>query len=150
MNWGRESRSNRCSHLFGIKKDQYRLSRHRLHQQVHIWYDAPFSEVLLDQNSFPLDRSRILHRHNEGIARWLDQQHAFSDAIVAHTKRNTGQLLILSFCGTPDSRRQHNSSFQTRLQDARQAHLPTSIELSQTSEGDHSHGGRPPAEEPPD
>jgi len=92
MNWGRESWSNRCSHLFGIKKDQYRLSRHCLHKQVNIWYDPPFSEVLLDRNSFPTERSCILHRNNEGIARWLDQQHAFRDVVVAQTKQNTGQL----------------------------------------------------------
>ena len=80
----------------------------------------------------------------------IDQQHAFRDAVVAHTKRNTGQLLILNFCGTPDSRRHHNSNFQTFLQEACRANLPTPIEMPQTSEGDHSPGGSPPAEEPPD
>ena len=55
MNWGRESWSSRCSQLLGLKKDQYRLHRHRLQQEVHVWYDSPFSESLLSRQSFPSD-----------------------------------------------------------------------------------------------
>ena len=150
MNWGRESWSSRCSQLFGLKKDRYRLCRHRLQQEVHVWYDAPLPETLLSRQSFPSDRTRVLRRHNEGIARWLDEQHNRRKEVSTRTTIRTGQLSIIGFCGSTESRRQHNHNFQTRLQEARRANLPTLIETPNKSDGDRSPEGRPPAEKPPD
>jgi len=149
INWGRECSSNRCSHLFGLKKDQYRLSCHRLQLQVHLWYDSPLPEVLITQSSFP-DRAHIIHCHNKGIAIWLDQQHAIRETALALSNRPTGQLSIIHFRGTSESHRHNNASFQTRLQDARQANLSTRTETLNSNDGDHSTGGHSPAEEPLD
>ena len=142
MNWGRESWSSRCSQLFGLKKDQYRLQRHRLQLEVHVWYDSSTSEVLINRHSFPTNRSQILNRNNDGISRWLEQQHNRRKEVL---ERASGQLSILSFCGSPLARRQNKHSFLTRIQEARRANLPTPTETPNTSDGDHS-----PAEEPPD
>ena len=150
MNWGRESWSSRCTHLFGLKKDQYSLRRHRLQQEVHVWYNSPFAESLLPRTSFPLDVNQVLRRHNEGIAQWLDEQHNRRKEVYSRTSRRTGQLSIIGFCGSTESRRQHNTSFQTRLQEARKASLPTVTETSNTNDGDRSLDGHPPGEEPPD
>ena len=115
-----------------------------------MWYDSPFSESLLSRQSFPSDRNRVLRRQNEGIARWLDEQHNRRKEISTRTTRSTGQLSIIGFCGSAESRRQNNYTFQTRLQEARKAVLPTLPETSNTSDGDRSTDGHPPAEEPPD
>ena len=149
MNWGRACWTNRCTHLFGERKDQYRLRRHRLHLQVHIWYESPRTQVLVDRNTFP-ERASILHRNNEGIARWLDQQHAVRDSRRKRTSQTTGQLTMDRFMGTRASRRDHNLIFQGSLQEARRANLPVINETTTASDGDHSHGGTPPSEEPPD
>ena len=149
MNWGRACWTNRCTHLFGERKDQYRLRRHRLHLQVHIWYESPRTQVLVDRNTFP-ERASILHRNNEGIARWLDQQHAIRDSRRKRTSQTTGQLTMDRFMGTRASRRDQNLIFQGSLQEARRANLPVINETTTASDGDHSHGGTPPSEEPPD
>ena len=54
------------------------------------------------------------------------------------------------FMGTIASRRQQNLNFQGSLQEARRANLPVINETTTASDGDHSHGGTPPSEEPPD
>ena len=149
MNWGRACWTNRCTHLFGERNDQYRLRRHRLHLQVHIWYESPRTQVLVDRNTFP-ERASILHRNNEGIARWLDQQHAVRDSRRKRTSQTTGQLTMDRFMGTRASRRDQNLIFQGSLQEARRANLPVINETNTASDGDHSHGGTPPSEEPPD
>ena len=151
MNWGQESWPSHCSQLFGLKKDQYCLRHHCLHQEVHVWYDSPFSESLLSRQSFPSDINHVLRRHNEGIARWLDEQHnCRKEVSTTRTTLRTGQFSIIGFCGSTESRRQHNSNFQTRLQEARKATLPTPPETSNMSDWDRSPDGHPPAEEPPD
>ena len=115
-----------------------------------MWYDSPFSESLLSRQSFPSDRNHVLRHHNEGIARWLDEQHNRRKEVSTRTTRRTGQLLIIGFCGSTESHRQHNSNFQTHLQEARKATLPTQPAMSNTSDGDCLPDGHPPAEEPPD
>ena len=87
-------------------------------------------------------RSQIINRNNDGISRWLEQQHNRRKEVLART---SGQLSILSFCGSQLARRQNKHSFLTRIQEARRANLPTPTETPNTSDGDHS-----PAEEPPD
>ena len=57
------------------------------------------------------------------------------------TARRTGQLSIIRFMRPIDNRRQRKRNFQTRVQDARRAALPTS---SNTVDGDRS------SDEPPD
>ena len=110
----------------------------------------PFSESLLSCQSFPSDRNHVLRRHNEGIARWLNEQHNRRKEVSTRTTIRTGQLSIIGFCGSTESRRQHNNNFQTRLQEARKAILSTIPETSNTSDGDRSPEGHPPEEEPPD
>ena len=70
--------------------------------------------------------------------------------IRARTQQRSGQLSILRFRGTRESRRVNNAAFQTRLQEARRAQLPLPTETPDTSDGDRSLDGRPPTEEPPD
>ena len=94
--------------------------------------------------------NQVLRRHNEGIARWLDEQHNRRKEVNSRNPRRTGQLSIIRFCGSTESRRQHNTSFQTRLQEAWKATLPTVTETSNTNDGDRSLDGHPPGEEPPD
>lgn len=149
MKWGRECWSSRCSKLFGPKKDRYRLRRHRLHLQVKLWYEAPYLETMVRRTSLP-DQDSILRKHNDGIVRWLDQQHSFRDSILTRTRCQTGQLSMLSFVRSPEDRQQHNESFQTRLQETRRAELPIEPESSGPSDGDRPPEGNPPAEEPPD
>ena len=149
MQWGRGSWTNRCSQLFRQKKDQYRLRRHRLHQEVHLWYDSPLSEVLIHRTSF-LERDKILRCNNEGIARWLELQHMRRKEILSWTQQRSGQLSILSFRGTRESCRDNNTAFQMRLQEARRAQLPIPTETPDTSDGDCLLDGRPPTEDPPD
>lgn len=115
MNWGRACWSTCCTHLFGEKKDQYCLRCHRLHLQVNIWYDSPRVQVLVNRTNFP-DRESILHRNNEGIARWLDQQYAYRASMRTRANQTTGQLTMDRVMGTATVRRQHNLSFQGRLQ----------------------------------
>ena len=103
MNWDRECWSNRCSNLFGLKKGRYCLHLHRIHLQVNLWYEVPFHEVLILRSSFP-EHASNLHKHNEGIVRWLDHQHTIQNSILARTHCPTGQTPILSFRGTPESR----------------------------------------------
>ena len=52
----------------------------------------------------------------------------------------TDQLSIIRFMKPVENRRQHNSNFQTRRQDATRAALPTS---SNTVNGDQSSEGPP-------
>ena len=77
-------------------------------------------------------------------------QHNRRKEVLARAKRSAGQLSMIGFCGSKESRRQHNTNFQTRLQEARRANLPTVIETPNTSDGDRSPEGRPPAGGPPD
>ena len=68
----------------------------------------------------------------------------------SRVSQTTGQLTMDRFMGTALVRRQQNLSFQGRLQEARRANLPDINETTTASDGDHSHGGTPPSEEPPD
>ena len=64
--------------------------------------------------------------------------------------QTTGQLTMDRFMGTTVSWRQQYLNFQGSLQEARRANLPVINETTTASDGDHSHGGTPPSEEPPD
>ena len=140
MNWSRACWSKRRQTLFGEKKDRYRLQRERLFQHVNYWYDAPREQRLIDKTKLE-PRERILTRNNDAIAKWLDQRHADRTKLKKALNRNNGQTTMLRFLIPAENRRENNQAFQTRIQEARRASLPTS---SNTVDGDQS------SEEPPD
>ena len=82
----------------------------------------------------------ILSRKNNTIAKWLDRRYKDRAQEMKAIDQRTGQTSILRFMRSVDTRRQYNSTFQTRWQEARQAALPTN---SNTVDGDQS------SEEPP-
>ena len=104
------------------------------------WYDAPREERIIDKSKLE-PRERILKRNNDAIAKWLDRRHANHAKLMKSLKRNTGQMSMLRYLIPAENRRENNQAFQTRIQDARRARLPTS---SNTVDGDQ------PSEEPPD
>ena len=122
------------------KKDRYRLQRERLFQHVNYWYDAPREQRLIDKSKLE-PRERILTKNNDAIAKWLDQRYADRTKLKKALNRNNGQMTMLRFLIPEENRRENNQAFQTRIQEARRARLPTS---SNTVDGDQS------SEEPPD
>ena len=104
------------------------------------WYDVPRDETLIDISKLG-GRAIILSKNNDAIAKWLDRRYDDRAKFIETFKRNTGKQSIFSFLIPAETRRQNNSAFQTRLQEARRANLPTS---SNTVDGDQSQ------EEPPD
>ena len=104
------------------------------------WYDAPRDETLIDKSKLK-DREIILSRNNDAIAKWLDRRYEDRAKLIETLKRKTGQTSMLSLLLPVETRRQNNSSFQTRLQKVRRANLPTS---SNMVDGNQS------SEEPPD
>ena len=140
MNWSRTCWSNQRQTLFGSRKDWYMLQRTQLHQHVNTWYNAAREEAMIDKSKLAA-HATILSKTNDAIAKWLDRQYEDCSKIMKTLKRKTGQQSIFSFLIPAETRRQNNSAFQTCLQEARSANIPTS---SDTVDGDQS------SEEPPD
>ena len=140
MNWSRACWSKRRQTLFGEKKDRYRLQRERLFQHVHNWYDAPREERILAKSKLE-PREQILKKNNDAIAKWLDRRYTDRAKQLKSINNKSGQTSLLSYFIPAEIRREHNQAFQTRIQEARRASLPTS---SNTVDGDQS------SEEPPD
>ena len=88
-----------------------------------------------------MDRAIILSRNNDAIAKWLDRRYEDRAKAMKTLSKRTGQMSMFSFLLPLETRRQNNRIFQTRLQEARRAALPTS---SNTVDGDQS------SEEPSD
>ena len=124
MKWSRACWSNRHQQLFGSRKDRYRLQRHQLQLQVNIRYDAPRKEVLIDRSKLK-ERPIILTKNNDAIAKWLGCRYDDRAEAVKAMAQQAGQLSIISFMRLIKNRRQHDSNFQTRLQDATRAAFPT-------------------------
>ena len=140
MNFSRACWSTRRQTLFGSRKDRNMLQRTWLYQHVNTWYDASRKEALINKSKFPVGEI-VLSKNNDAIAKWLDRRYDDRAKFIETFKRNTGKQSIFSFLIPAETRRQNNSAFQTRLQEARRANLPTS---SNTVDGDQSQ------EEPPD
>ena len=104
------------------------------------WYDVPRAEALIDRSKL-VDREIILSRNNDAIAKWLDRRYEDRAKAMKTSNQRTGQTSMFSFLLPLETRRQNNSTFQTLLQEARQAAVPTS---SITVDGYQS------SEEPPD
>ena len=81
------------------------------------------------------DREIILSRNSDAIAKWLDRQFEDRAKPMKAINQRTGQTSIISFVRTLGTRRQNNSTFQTRQQEARRAALLTN---SNTVDGDQS------------
>ena len=96
-----------------------------------MWYDAPREETLIDKSKLEA-RELILKKINDTIAKWLDCRYEDHAKLMKALKRNTGQTSMLCYLPA-ENRRQNNQAFQTRIQGARQANLPTS---SNTVDGD--------------
>ena len=140
MNWRRACWSNRRQTLFGVRKDWYKLQRVRLIQLVNNWYDAPREEIIIDKSKLE-PRERILKRNNDAIAKWLDRRYADCAKLMKSFKRNTGQMSMLRYLIPAENGQENNQAFQTCIQEARRARLPTS---SNMVDGDQL------SEEPPD
>ena len=125
MNWSRACWSNRRNKLFGSRKDRYSIQRHRLQLHVNNWYDAPRTEALIDRFKLA-DRQIVLSKNKGAIAKWLDRQFEDRAKAMKTINQRTGQTSIFSFMLPLETRRQNNSTFQTRLQEARRAALLTS------------------------
>ena len=138
--WSRACWSKRRQTLFGEKKDRYRLQRERLFQHVHNWYDAPREERILAKSKLE-PRDFFLKKNNNVIAKWLDRRYADRAKQLKSINNKSGQTSLLSYFIPAEIRREHNQAFQTRIQEARRASLPTS---SNTVDGDQS------SEDPPD
>ena len=139
--WSRECWFNRRNKkLLGSRKDRYSLLRHRLQLYVNNWYDAPRTEALIDRFKLA-DRQIVLSKNKGAIAKWLDRQFEDRAKAMKTINQRTGQTSIFSFLLPLETKRQNNSTFQTLLQEARQAAVPTS---SITVDGYQS------LEEPPD
>ena len=68
----------------------------------------------------------ILSRNNDAIAEWIDRRYEDLAQAMKAIDQRTGQMSILRFMRSADDRRQYSDTFQTRLQEARRAALPTS------------------------
>ena len=80
-------------------------------------------------------RELILRKTKNAIAKWLDRRYEYYAKLMKTLKQNTGQMSIFRFLLPAENRRQHNQAFQTRIQEAIQANLPTS---SNMVDGDQS------------
>lgn len=90
MKWSRACWPNQRQHLFGPKKDQNYIQRHRLHIQVNIWYNAQRKELLIDRSKLQ-QRVKILKKNNESIAKWLDSCYVDRDKDVKVAPQRIGQ-----------------------------------------------------------
>ena len=98
------------------------------------WYDVPRDETLIDISKLG-GRAIILSKNNDAIAKWLDRRYEDRARAMKTIDQRTGQTSIFSFMLPLETRRQNSSTFQTRIQEARRAALPTS---SNTVDGDQS------------
>ena len=93
---------------------------------VNEWYYAPIDETIIVKSKLK-DHAIILSKNNDAIVKWLNCQYEDCAKIMNTLKRKTGQLSMLSFWLPAETRRQNNSAFQTHLQEARRANLPTGL-----------------------
>ncbi len=107
---------------------------------MHNWYDAPREERILAKSKLE-PREQILKKNNDAIAKWLDRRYADRAKQLKSITSKLGQTSLLRYFIPAETRREHNQAFQTRIQEARRASLPTS---SNTVDGDQS------SEDPPD
>ena len=85
--------------------------------------------------------SNYTKKKNDAIGKWLDRRYEDRTRAIKARAQRTGQTSIISLVRPIELRRQNNSKFQIRLQDARRAALPT---RSNTVDGHRS------SIEPPD
>ena len=103
-------------------------------QHVNTWYTAPREETLIDKLKLAAPEL-LLRKTNDAIAKWLDRRSEDRAKLMKTLKRTTVQMSIFGFLIPAENRREHNQAFQTHIQEARRASLPTS---SNTVDGDQS------------
>ena len=65
------------------------------------------------------DPATVLSKNNDVIAKWIDRRYEDLAKAMKATGQQTGQTSIISFMRTIEHRRQFNSDYQTRIQEAR-------------------------------